>query len=97
MRPILLFVVFCSVTAAPIATPAFPDHFDVNTLIHTKDWDYGIYQELISRLSSTAIVLSPLDAGFIDSTERYLSNVQPKVQLSIQVGTEEDVATVVSS
>lgn len=26
-----------------------------------------------------------------------MMNVQPKVQLSVQVGTEEDVATVVSS
>lgn len=97
MRLTSSFAGIFSATVAPAAFAASLGHFDANTLGLTKRFDYPIQQELSSILSSTAVVLSPLDDGFVDSTERYMSNVQPKVQLSVQVGTEEDVATVVSS
>lgn len=97
MRSISSFVAIFSATVAPAAFAASLGHFDAKTLGFTKRVDYSIQQELSSILSSTAVVLSPLDDGFVDSTERYMSNVQPKIELSVQVGTEGDVATVVST
>lgn len=97
MRSISILDALCSAAVVPAAFAASLGHFDAKTLGFTRRWDYAIQQELTSILSSSATVLSPLDDGFVNSTERYMMNVQPKVELSVQVGTEEDVATVVSS
>lgn len=53
-------------------------------------------QQLVPLLSSTATIHRPTDANWANETERYMQDIKPRVQLSIHVGTEEDVATVVS-
>lgn len=69
----------------------------VDTVGHAKRSQPAMLQELASLLSSEATIVTPSDSDWVKERERYMQNVQPYVQFSVEVGSEDDVPIVVSS
>ena len=78
----------CSVVASPPlllprnTTPASPSQSDLET-------------ELGSSLSKNASLYFPGSSQFTNLTARWTENITPDFVVSVEVGTEEDVATTV--
>ena len=53
-------------------------------------------QELASVLKCNTTIIGPSDPGWANATERYMQNIQPRVQLSVRPSCEQDVARIVS-
>lgn len=85
--------VFLCVSAGPSGGTV-----DVDTMGFVKrSLQPAVLQELASLLSDNATIITPSDDSWVYETERYMQAVQPSVQLSVQVGNEDDVSVVVSA
>ena len=80
----------CGITAAP------PTLFPRNVTAASLNSSF-LELELGKSLSDKAVLYFPAESEFTNLTARWAENITPDFVVSVEVGTEEDVATTVSS
>lgn len=61
----------------------------------TSSVNVQVQQEIASIICRNSTIVSPNDANWTTQTERFMQNVKPRVQLSVQPGCESDVQKIV--
>lgn len=103
-RYLIIFTMW-SLSLLAVSTLALVQSFAVGLVLPSDEAQYRqtnrsvnaqTQQELASVLKCNTTIIGPSDPGWADATERYMQNIQPRVQLSVRPSCEQDVARIVS-
>lgn len=84
------------VASYPLAHADVPRYFQPNPITRRNLKDNTVKRELGPLLSSGTLIFGPSSPAFANATSRWITFVQPDIQVVVEVAAESDISKVVS-
>ena len=85
------------VAGFPLAHTDVPRYFKPNPITRRDLTPNTVISELGPRLSQGTLIFGPSSPAFANATSRWITYIQPDIEVVVEVGAESDISKVVSN